>query len=164
MLFRSRTNIDAKNKYFISLLVGNEILGGGAGSILFNNVREKESLCYYINSFIFIFKGIVFVQSGIEFENYEKVVKHIKETIQTIKNGQFNDKQLDIAINSLCKKYKGIVDYNTATIDYYYTNYLLNIDMDIDSIIEKIKSVKKEDIKKSFENIWIDTCYFMKGE
>ena len=162
MAFRTNISVDSEN--FIGLLVGNEILGGGSGSMLFNNVREKESLCYYINSFIYVFKGILFIQSGVDFKNYEKTVNHIKNNVENIKNGEFDNDSMQIAINSLCKKYNGILDYNTSTIDYYYTNYLVNIDISIENIIDKIKSVKKEDIKEAFKNIWLDTCYFMKGD
>lgn len=159
-----RTNIPANTDSFIPLLVGNEILGGGSGSMLFNNVREKESLCYYINSFIYIFKGIIFIESGVDVKHYEKAINHIIENVENIKNGKFDNNHIEIAINNLCKKYRGIVDYNTATINYYYTNYLASINMTIEEIIEKIKKVTKEDIEKSFENIWLDTCYFMKGD
>ncbi|WP_317366695.1 pitrilysin family protein [uncultured Tyzzerella sp.] len=162
MAFRS--NISADNKNFIGLLVGNEILGGGSGSMLFNNVREKENLCYYISSFIYIFKGIIFIESGIDSNQYEKAKACILENIENIKEGNFNDDNIKIAINNLCKKYRGIVDYNTATIDYYYTNYLASLEISIDEMINSIKSTTKEDIKKSFENIWLDTCYFMKGD
>lgn len=159
-----RTNIKPDSNDFIGLLVGNEILGGGSGSLLFNNVREKENLCYYINSFIYMFKGIVFVQSGVDFKNYEKTIQHIKDNVENIKNGEFNDSNLQLAINSLCKKYNSILDYNTSTIDYHYTNYLANVNFTIQEIIEKIKSVKKEHIKEAFKDIWLDTCYFMKGD
>ncbi|WP_250278669.1 EF-P 5-aminopentanol modification-associated protein YfmF [[Clostridium] colinum] len=159
-----RTNVEASSKDFIGLLVGNEILGGGSGSMLFNNVREKEGLCYYINSFILMFKGIVFIQSGVDFDNYEKAINNIKENVENVVNGNFDDNHIQVAISSLCKKYKSIVDYNTSTIDYYYTNYLANVKMNIDEILDSIKSVKKEDIQKSFKNIWLDTCYFMKGD
>ena len=48
-----RCNVDYldKQKYY-SLLLGSKILGGGADSKLFINVREKESLCYTIYSTI----------------------------------------------------------------------------------------------------------------
>ncbi len=159
-----RTNIKPNSRDFVPLLVGNEILGGGSGSMLFNNVREKESLCYYINSLIFIFKGIVFVQSGVDFKNYEKVINYIKENVENISNGRFDDSYIEIAKNSLCKKYKSIIDYNTSTIDYYYTNYLASVDLNIEEIVNNIKEVTKKDIEKAFENIWLDTCYFMKGD
>ena len=159
-----RTNIPANNQYFIPLLVANEILGGGSGSMLFNNVREKESLCYYINSFVYIFKGIIFIESGVDVKQYEKTIKHIGDNVDNIIKGNFSDEHIKIAKNNLCKKYRQIVDYNTATIDYYYTNYLASIEMPICEIIEKINDVTKEDIKKSLENIYLDTCYFMKGD
>ncbi len=159
-----RTNIEPSSEMFIPLLVGNEILGGGSGSMLFNNVREKESLCYYINSFIYIFKGIVFIESGIDKNDYEKAIKCIKQNIENVIKGKFDDNNIEIAKSNLCKKYKGIIDYNTATIDYYYTNYLADTKIDIENITEKINLVTKDDIKKAFENIYLDTCYFMEGD
>ena len=159
-----RTNIEPSSEMFIPLLVCNEILGGGSGSMLFNNVREKESLCYYINSFIYIFKGIVFIESGIDKNDYEKAIKCIKQNVENVIKGKFDDNNIEIAKSNLCKKYKGIIDYNTATIDYYYTNYLADTKIDIENITEKINLVTKDDIKKAFENIYLDTCYFMEGD
>lgn len=159
-----RTNIEPSSEMFIPLLVGNEILGGGSGSMLFNNVREKESLCYYINSFIYIFKGIVFIESGIDKNDYNKSINCIKQNVENMIKGKFDCYDIEIAKNNLCKKYKGIVDYNTATIDYYYTNYLANIKMDIENIIKSINNITKDNIQKAFENIYLDTCYFMEGD
>ena len=94
-----RTNIEPSSEMFIPLLVGNEILGGGSGSMLFNNVREKESLCYYINSFIYIFKGIVFIESGIDKKDYEKAIKCIKQNVENVIKGKFDDNNIEIAKN-----------------------------------------------------------------
>lgn len=159
-----RTNILPENKLFFALLVGNEILGGSAGSKLFFNVREKESLCYYINSFIFLFKGALVVQAGIDFDKFEDVLKSIKEEVKNIKNGKFESLDISNAINTLEKNYTSILDYNFSTMDFYLTNLLANIPYDVNEFIENIKKVKKDDITKAFENIWLDTCYFMKGE
>lgn len=159
-----RTGIFAKDDNFHALLVANEILGGGAGSLLFNNIREKKSLCYYINSMIFMFKGILFVQSGINFKDYENVINGIEKEIENIKNGKFSEKNMENAITNLCKKYVGSLDYNMSTMDYYVARNLAKIDDNILETIEKIKKVKKENVVESVQNIWLDTCYFMKGD
>lgn len=159
-----RTNILPSNELFFALLVGNEILGGGAGSKLFINLREKESLCYYINSFIFLFKGVIFVQSGIDFNQFDNVVSSIQKQINNIKNGEFEQIDINNAIINLEKTYISILDYNISTMDFYLTNLLAKIPYNIEEFVQKIKNVKKEDIIKAFENIWMDTCYFMKGE
>ncbi|MDE6182046.1 MAG: insulinase family protein, partial [Eubacteriales bacterium] len=159
-----RTGIKADDKLFLPLLVGNEILGGGSASKLFNNVREKESLCYYINSFVFMFKGVIFIQSGVDFEQSKKVIEYIEKEIENIKNGNFTEEDIKNAIISLEKKYLSTVDYNTSVMDYYYTNFLANTKMDINETIKAIKKVKKDDILQAFSNIWLDTTYFMKGE
>lgn len=159
-----RTGVEAHSELFLPLIVGNEILGGGSSSKLFNNVREKESLCYYINSFIFMFKGVVFVQAGVDFNQVKKVIDYIQEEIENIKNGKFSDEDIKNAAINLEKKYLSTVDYNTSVMDYYYTNFLADIKMDINETIKAIKMVKKDDILKAFSNIWLDTTYFMKGE
>lgn len=159
-----RTGIKTSDNLFLPLLVGNEILGGGSSSKLFNNVREKESLCYYINSFVFMFKGVIFIQSGVDFEQSKKVIEYIEAEIENIKKGEFTEEDIANAIKSLEKKYLSTVDYNTSVMDYYYTNFLANIKMDIKEIIKAIKKVRKDDILQAFSNIWLDTTYFMKGE
>ena len=46
-----RSNIDYLDEgEYYTLVVGSNILGGGPDSKLFINVREKESLCYYVYS------------------------------------------------------------------------------------------------------------------
>lgn len=159
-----RTEILPSASLFFPLLVGNEILGGGAGSKLFINVREKESLCYYIGSFVFLFKGALFVQSGIDFNQFDNVINSIRQEVDKIKNGEFQETDVSNAIINLEKTYKSLLDYNLSTMDFYLTNFLAKLPYNIDEFIEKIKAVTKEDIIKAFENIWLDTCYFMKGE
>ena len=41
------TGIKPTDSDYPALMVANSIFGGGAHSKLFNNVREKLSLCYY---------------------------------------------------------------------------------------------------------------------
>lgn len=159
-----RCNIEANTKEFVNLMVANQLFGGFAGSLLFNNIREKESLCYYINSFIFMFKGIVLVQSGVEFDSYENVYKKVLENFEYVKNGQFSDEDMIRAKNSLIKRYLGMLDNNTSCLDYYYTSYLANIDRKIEDMIEQIKKVDKKGIIEAFEKLWFDICYFMKGD
>lgn len=159
-----RCNIPPNDRLLVPLLLANEILGGGSNSILFNNLREKQNLCYYITSSIFIFKSIIIIESGIDSEQYENVKKQINENVKNIIKCNFNNEIINNAKNNLSKKYKQILDYNKTTIDYYYTNYLLQIQIPIEKIIEKIQLVTKSDIKESLKNIYLDTCYFMKGD
>ena len=65
--------IKMRYKYY-SLFVGSNVLGGGPHSKLFVNVREKESLCYYIYSSVEKYKTSMFISSGIESDKYDKTV------------------------------------------------------------------------------------------
>lgn len=75
-----RVNVDYVDidKYYV-LVVGSNVLGGGLYFKLFVNVREKESLCYYIFFLIEKYKSIMFILFGIEIKDYDKVVELIKK-------------------------------------------------------------------------------------
>ena len=62
------------------------------------NVREKNSLCYYINSDVKPYDNIMFIYSGISNENIEKATKLIKKTIKEISSGKISDEILNIPI------------------------------------------------------------------
>ena len=66
------TNIKPTDDDYIPLVVFNSVFGAGAHSKLFNNVREKLSLAYYASSQVEKFKGMLVVNAGIEFCNFQK--------------------------------------------------------------------------------------------
>ena len=72
----------------------NGILGGTANSKLFQNVREKASLAYTTSSSYSHYSGNIFVNAGIEIENYEKALNLIKEQLQDMKEGNFDDQDI----------------------------------------------------------------------
>lgn len=152
---------------FFPLLIGNEILGGNGNSKLFYKIREKENLCYYINSFIYRFSGIICVQCGVAEENFEKTIKLINEGLESVKSGDFSDNELENAKKSIIKSILATKDYNNSIMDFYFTNYIISSGSregkreNIKNIIKIIEDTNKEDILKAFKNTKIDTIYMM---
>ncbi len=156
-----RTGVEPTSEDFYKLLLMNEVLGGGANSKLFSVIREQESLCYYVNSFIFRFKSIILIQSGVETENFEKVICLVGEQIEKIKKSEIEDDELENARKSLIKKFEGIKDYPSATMDFYISQFMFKDNDNIEDVINKIKSVSKEDIPKMAEKLYWDTIYLL---
>ena len=88
-------NTPADNKFAISMY--NAILGGGANSKLFQNVREKASLAYSAGSKYIRRKDAIIIVTGIELQNYEKTLKIIKQQIEDMKSGNISDDEFDKA-------------------------------------------------------------------
>ena len=83
-------NID-NDKLKYDTLIYNGILGGTANSKLFQNVREKAHLAYVASSSYLRYKNNIFINCGIEIDNYEKALKIVKEQIKDMKDGKFTD-------------------------------------------------------------------------
>ncbi|MGO4375377.1 M16 family metallopeptidase, partial [Paenibacillus sp. MCAF20] len=90
-----RTGVGYADDDYPAALMYNGILGGYPHSKLFLNVREKESLAYYAASRLDGHKGICTIQSGIEIKNYEKAVTIIKEQLESLRQGQISELELD---------------------------------------------------------------------
>lgn len=69
----------------------NLLLGGTTGSLLFANVREKRSLCYYCASRYVRSKHALTIDCGVRTENLEETKAAIMEQIETLRNGDFTD-------------------------------------------------------------------------
>ena len=66
------TGVFGDDENSVDALVMGDIFGGGPYSLLFNNVREKQSLCYYCSSQSVRSKGYLMVDSGVEADNAQK--------------------------------------------------------------------------------------------
>jgi len=156
-----RTGISSDDEDYYSLLVYNGILGGGMHSKLFQNVREKESLAYYIFSRLEKFKGLMIVSCGIDFNNKEKTINIIKEQMDEIKKGNISDYEYDSTIKSIETGMKSLRDSQIRMVDFYLSQTIAGTNDYIDTIIEKCKKVTKEDVIKIANKVSLDTVYFL---
>ena len=71
-----------------ALKIGNNILGGGMSSRLFQEVREKRGLCYTVSSFESSFNdsGIFGLYAGTSTENLNELQKVVNEELEKITN------------------------------------------------------------------------------
>lgn len=156
-----RTNIPYEDKLYEPLLIMSNILGGGPNSKLFINVREKESLAYYIYSRVLKYKSLLIISSGIEFANYQKTLDIIKEQVEDMKLGKFSETEIKQAKKSLITSIKSVKDNNFSLTDYYLSNILANDNRSIDEIIERLKNVSKDEIVEAAKKLSLDTIYFL---
>lgn len=157
-----RCNIDYKDEYkYYSLVLGSNVLGGGPQSKLFINVREKESLCYYIYSSLEKYKTSMFICSGIESQNYDKTVKLIKEQLEDLKEGNISEEELLNSKSAIISSLKTIKDSIGGASDFYFSQSMGQTNSNVEKIIEIIQKVTVKDIVDAFKNIQLDTIYFL---
>lgn len=154
-------NSNIENARYITS-VYNAILGGGANSKLFQNVREKESLAYTAGSTYRRQKDAIFIRCGIEIANYEKALKTIEKQIEDIKNGEFTDEDVNNSKELIISSIRSISAEQDTEITYYYGQELSEKFVSVDEYLEKINNVKKEDIKEVAKNMDVNTVYFLR--
>ena len=151
---------DYEKKYVLAL--GNIIFGNGSDSKLFKEVREKNSLCYTINSFTHKLDNVLIITAGIDKVNYKKTLDLITKNLKHMQKGNFTDQELSIA-----KEF-----YNTAADETYETEnrtineFLAREIMNLEPVEERVKiieKVTKQEIVKVFKKIRIDTVFLLEG-
>lgn len=110
---------DEKKGRYVAMLY-NAILGGTATSKMFQIVREKNSLAYTAASNYLRHKNCIFIKCGIEIDNYEKTLNLIKEQIEDMKKGNFEENEVENAkIRNSCR-------YKNDTRRSRYTNNIFH--------------------------------------
>lgn len=158
------TNIKPQDEDYYALAVFNSIFGSGTHSKLFNNVREKLSLAYYASSQIDKFKGILVVNAGIEFENYQKAYDEIITQLDEIRNGNITDHEFLSSITTIVNTCNSYYDDQRALVMFRLSQTVMGSCVDISEYIENIKKVTVDDVKRVANKIQLDTVYFLAGK
>ncbi|HEY8421314.1 MAG TPA: pitrilysin family protein [Thermoclostridium sp.] len=156
-----RTQIEANSPEYYPLVIYNGILGGGVQSKLFQNVREKASLAYSTFSSLEKFKGLLVAVSGIEISEREKAEKIIMEQFKAIENGDISDYEMEATKKSFVTGMKSMQDSQGGMVDFYLSQYLSGENNNVDSFLEKLVAVTKEDVVRVSKKITRDTVYFL---
>ena len=150
-----------KNVSYITM-VYNTILGVGANSKLFQNVREKASLAYTCGSNFVKRKQIILIRAGIEMENYEKAVNIVNEQLEDMKKGDFTEENFESAKNLIYATINNIEEEQDTEISYYFGQELSGNNVTIEEYKDRIKNVTKEEVIEVAQNIKPNTIYFLR--
>ena len=153
------TKLEPEDKAVAS--VYNAILGGGANSKLFQNVREKASLAYSAGSLYIKNKNSIVIRSGIEQKNYEKALEIIEKQIDDMKQGNFDETDMKNAKQLIVASFRSMEDEQDSTISYYFGKEMEQENADIATYISRIENVTKEQIVRVAQNVTINTIYFL---
>ena len=121
------------------------------------------SLCYYVASQIDRFKGIMFIDSGVEQKNFKAATDEIERQMEEIRIGNIADFELEASKKSLCNAVRSTADNDQLLSDFYMNGILAGQFVTVDEFMQKINAVTKEDVQKISQNIKLDTMYFMQG-
>ncbi|PYG88428.1 putative Zn-dependent peptidase [Ruminiclostridium sufflavum DSM 19573] len=156
-----RTNITAKEDEYYALLVYNGILGGGMHSKLFQNVREKAGLAYYVFAGLEKFKGLMIIGSGIDIKEREHVKELILKELDEIQAGNITDYEFKATIKSLETGIQSLKDSQLQIVDFYLSQLTAGTHDTMEALLEKIKLVTKEEVIAVSKKIQLDTEYFL---
>ncbi len=148
-------------KQLIKLLVLNEVLGGGSGSYLFKEVREKEGLCYSIGSFVFKQKMIIAVQAGIDESSLERVCEMAEKAMVHISES-LEEKEFNEAKESLIKFYETSEDIPAELINFTLSMNLSGFSLDIDKFREEVKKIELKEVRDFAKAMKCQLKYFLK--
>lgn len=152
---------DYGNKPAVKLM--NAVFGATPFSKLFLNVREKLSLCYYCASRYYNLKGVITVDSGVEEANIEKAKEEILRQLENMKNGDFDEKDINEARLSLVNSIRGVNDSAAGLVSWYNGGILEGNIRSPEEEIAALERVTKEDIIEAAKSFKLDTVYVLKG-
>lgn len=152
-------NTTNKNREIIALY--NTILGKGANSKLFLNVREKEGLAYSAGSTYLKRNNAIIISTGIEVSKYNKAVEVIKKQLKDMQEGKITEKEIKDAKQFINAGLNLINESSENMIEYTFDKELYNEEIDIEKYRKSIEKITKEDIVEIAKQINIDTIYFL---
>ncbi len=146
-----------------ALNVFNCVYGSGSTSKLFMNVREKLSLCYYASSFCYIHKGIMLVQSGIDFDRFDEAKAEILSQLEAMKRGEISDDELLSARRAVASDLRSLMDSQGELEGFWLAQALDGLDYGPMELAELVESVSKQDVIDIANSVELDLVYFLRG-
>ena len=151
-----------------ALRVMNYILGDPAGasyvsSKLFLHVRERQSLCYYVDSELDLMKGLMVVASGIDPADHKKTLAEIGRQVQAVKDGDFTDGELRTARAGLSARMLSLTDDPARLEKFWLGQNVLGLDYGPEELAALALDVTREDVIKAAAGIECDGVYFLRG-
>lgn len=157
-------NCDYASDDHYAFTVFNAYFGGFSQSQLFQVVREKNSLCYYVSSSYDAFNGIMIVNCGIEDKDYAKARSLIMEELKKIQQGHVDLDSLTLAKGMLAHSLRRSDDEAGSMIAIDYNRDITGKKETNQEYLDRLMNVTVEDIVRVANQIKLDTVYLLTGK
>ncbi len=146
----------------IVMFLLNIILGGGSlDSKLYQNLRQKNALCYTCSSMYQKNNSLIIITTSIDAKNYKKAVRLIKKSILDLKKGNISKNEIIDAKRNIIES----LDMNSDIADALLANYIFHIYLDMPLIDERkveFQKVTKKDLINVAKKIKLNTIFLLK--
>ncbi len=150
---------DEDDYYALTLLNG--VFGSGPTSKLFMNVREKLSLCYYVYSRLNRLKGVMYISTGTDRENFDSAYKEIFAQLDDCKNGNITDEEIDFARKFIISVLKQTNDSQRTVCEFYLTGIFSGRMISPEEYIDILLKLTKDDLVRVANKIKLQTEYYL---
>lgn len=155
-------NLDEKEQDIV-MHVFNYLYGnGGLMSKLYQSIREKNSLCYAINSMYLKYDSLLVVQLSLENDCVNKAVSLIKKELKSMIQGNFSIDELKDACNNMMVSIDISGDNNISVLNNYVFHEFANL-MLLEDRKKAFKNVTKEEVINVARKIKLNTIFTLKG-
>ena len=145
------------------LRVYNTILGTMNDSILFNVVREANSLCYSIGSYVSRYNPSLTIYAGINKDNYDKTIDLIKKCVSDMSDKKEVERLFESAKKTINTFLNSYYDDQVGQINTYYNKNFERIE-DVEELRDSINKVTIDEVIKINNKIKLSTIYLLKGD
>lgn len=154
-----RTDLEGSAEELAASRMAVTLLGGIPTSLLFMNVREKLSLCYYCAARLDTVTGIMMVDSGVEAENCEKTKEEILRQLELICRGDFEEQLLTETKLFMKTAFKATGDSLSALESWYLTRILCGEIVSPEENLALSQAVTKEQIIAAAKKLQLGMVY-----
>lgn len=146
------------------LKVANALLGRFPSSRLFQILREKEQLCYFVLSQIDMNTKNIIINFIVEDHSKNKAIKMVKEQLNQLKQGQFSEKELEKSKSATRMLLLNAEDSPIGMMDNINQSIKHHTDFHIEKQVEEINNIDKHEVISVLNHLHLDTVYTLGDE
>ena len=151
------------DRAFLSLRVLCEVLGGGNG-LLFQEIREKQGLCYDISMTCDTMTGLAFVQTGVAGKDAKHTASEFCRILQNVADNGIKNDNFQDAVEQIRRKISDISDSQWKIMDYVAEQEVIGTDLDSQQMLRRLADVSAEDVVTAAQKLSLRTMYALTGE
>lgn len=139
------------------------VLGEPTSSKLFQNVREKQSLCYYCDSAFSWVNNALFIESGVETENLDRAEEAIMNQLRALQRGEVTEDELRFAKLYMRNGLRSVGDTLHRVEGWYLSRAFDQPDLSPEEAADMLEKYTVEDVVVAANRLEPAVVYKLKG-